>query len=301
MKKILSFVLCTVICMSASAQTTLDGDMNHDGVLDISDVGLLIDKILNPVIDNHKYVEIGGIKWSTMNLGATTVAGDPSTCYGDYYAWGEVKPYATDVPRTAVSVTSITSWSTDTIWGGTTGTKNGYNWKNYSGDAIAPIYAEWPTPPYDEINEVLTSNYDAVTQKWGDNWRTPTKEDYDTLVKACTGSTSSQPLSYLSTDSPTGGIYLISASQTYLSEYTGIAGILFVDMEDTSKRVFFPSAGYCYDSNFYSGGTTGFYWTSSRYSSIDYAHTMHYNSEDGVNSNFYRPRYIGFPIRPISK
>ena len=38
------------------------------------------------------YVDLGlpsGRKWATMNVGATTVADDAASCYGDYFAWGE--------------------------------------------------------------------------------------------------------------------------------------------------------------------------------------------------------------------
>lgn len=37
---------------------------------------------------SHDYVEIAGIKWATMNLGATAV-----TDYGKYYAWGDISGY----------------------------------------------------------------------------------------------------------------------------------------------------------------------------------------------------------------
>ena len=58
-----------------------------------------------------QYVDLGlpsGIKWATCNVGATK----PEE-YGDYFAWGEIKP------KTAYS------WGTyfDTIDGGSTFTK----------------------------------------------------------------------------------------------------------------------------------------------------------------------------------
>ena len=37
---------------------------------------------------NHDYVEIGGIKWATMNVGAKNV-----TDVGLYFAWGEIRGY----------------------------------------------------------------------------------------------------------------------------------------------------------------------------------------------------------------
>ena len=40
----------------------------------------------------REYVEIGGLKWATMNIGATTVAGSYETCCGSYFAWGDTEP-----------------------------------------------------------------------------------------------------------------------------------------------------------------------------------------------------------------
>ena len=50
-------------------------------------------------IDNqnwHLYVEIGGKKWSAMNLGATTVNSAPN-CRGDYYQWGSKSRLYTEI------------------------------------------------------------------------------------------------------------------------------------------------------------------------------------------------------------
>lgn len=44
-------------------------------------------------INGHEYVKIAGIKWATMNVGATTVAESWDTSYGDFYAWGETTTY----------------------------------------------------------------------------------------------------------------------------------------------------------------------------------------------------------------
>ena len=38
--------------------------------------------------EGHEYVDLGlSVKWATYNVGATTPEG-----FGDYFAWGEVKP-----------------------------------------------------------------------------------------------------------------------------------------------------------------------------------------------------------------
>lgn len=53
-------------------------------------------------INGHEYVEIGGRKWATMNVGATTVAGSPKTAYGDYYTWGELETYYNSLTETGI-------------------------------------------------------------------------------------------------------------------------------------------------------------------------------------------------------
>ena len=41
--------------------------------------------------NGHQYVEIGGLKWATMNIGAS----QPSD-YGLYFAWGETQGYTAE-------------------------------------------------------------------------------------------------------------------------------------------------------------------------------------------------------------
>lgn len=41
--------------------------------------------------NGHDYVEIGGIKWATMNIGANSV-----TDTGLYFQWGDTQGYAAD-------------------------------------------------------------------------------------------------------------------------------------------------------------------------------------------------------------
>ena len=97
-----------------------------------------------PGINGHTYVEMGdGLKWATMNLGATK----PEE-YGDYFAWGETAA-KTDY-----------SWSTyfDTSDGGSTFTK-------YATDK----------------KTVLDLEDDAARQIWKGSWRIPTDAEWTAL------------------------------------------------------------------------------------------------------------------------
>ena len=113
----------------------------------------------------YEYVEIGGLKWATMNVGATTVAGNYVTCSGDYFAWGEATPRYSSMTRTGVNDVTFT-------W------KNGYE-SGYSDH-------NWPT----YSSTTLDADHDAATANWGGGWRTPTRDEYRALVKACSGSDS---------------------------------------------------------------------------------------------------------------
>lgn len=62
--------------------TTWDGNVNRNG-------GFAVRGVLDGTNANgHDYVEIGGIKWATMNVGANSVAD-----YGLYFQWGDTQGY----------------------------------------------------------------------------------------------------------------------------------------------------------------------------------------------------------------
>ena len=249
----------------------------------------------------HDFVEIGGVKWATMNLGATTVAADAATCYGDYYAWGELKPYATGVPRSSDTGSgTITSWSEETSWGGTTGTKNNYNWTNYCGSSS---FIEWSDAPYDETSKLLTSTHDAATANWGADWRMATSAEFAALRNACTGDTGtadSTPTEKSDGSSITsGGVYWLSEAGLTIDGVTyGVKGMLFVDKEDTGKRVFFPAAGFCYEYGYNYGGSVGSYWSSSLSTDSDKACFMQLLNTE-VSPADTENRYCGLMVRPV--
>ena len=227
-------------------------------------------------VASHACVEIGGVKWATMNLGATTVAGSPSTCYGDYYAWGETEPRYSGLVISGLNTFSSEGWQSDH--------SEGYSQSDY------PSYT----------GATLDAEHDAATQNWGSDWRTPTSAEFEALQNACTGSSSKVTPSLLSTSSPDGGVYYVASDQEYLPEYFGVAGALFVDKTDTSKRVFFPAAGSCSSTVFDYGGSSGYYWSSSLESGsgTNFAHNLRIYSYS-VSPSVTSGRYMGYPVRPV--
>lgn len=49
--------------------------------------GRSVRPVFNKAMFEHPYAEIGGLKWATMNVGATTVAGDYATCGGNDFGY----------------------------------------------------------------------------------------------------------------------------------------------------------------------------------------------------------------------
>lgn len=106
----------------------------------------------------HDYVEIGGVKWATMNVGANSI-----TDTGLYFQWGDTQGY------TAAQVGS------------------GEGQKYFSeNDCI--YYNDGSYTKYNSTDSKITleAGDDAVKAAWGGNWRMPTVSEYIALGAATT-------------------------------------------------------------------------------------------------------------------
>ena len=106
-----------------------------------------------------------GIKWASYNIGASK----PEE-YGDYFAWGETKPYYTEGHAYD---NPCTSWREG---------KTGYNWASYfdtkDGGSTFETYAI-------DKETTLRPEHDAATVNWGGSWRMPTRAEQDELRAEC--------------------------------------------------------------------------------------------------------------------
>ena len=110
----------------------------------------------------HDYVEIGGLKWATMNVGANSI-----TDYGLYFQWGDTQGY------TASQV------------GSGEGQKY-FGWADYKyGNGTSSPGATGMTK-YNSTDgkTILDASDDPVTAAWGGNWRTPTVSEFQALSEA---------------------------------------------------------------------------------------------------------------------
>ncbi len=204
----------------------------------------------------------GGKKllWANQNIGAKT-----SAEFGSYFAWGD------------------------------TSTKSEYRWSTYEpnggggdflpeADEIAVWDAEHTT------NKVLKSDADAATINWGDNYRMPTKEEWQALVE------SSDLEWVLSTGA-------VSETSTQIG-YT-------IKNKSTGNSIFLPATGYISESTYCERSATDFcikYWSSSLLDSDhEYDNLTAYILNCERNSGKYKyevseeDRYIGLPVRAVSE
>lgn len=161
--------------------------------------------VVEPMIVAEE-VDLGlSVKWATCNLGAET----PES-YGYYYSWGETTPK--------------TSYY-----------QNSYKWYDNSlGYIKYSSYAENADDKW-----ILDDEDDAARAYWGDNWRIPTNEEMEELIRNC--------------------------SWEWI-EGDGVAGYKVTSLVEgyTDNYIFLPNAGLRYYSNLYYNYDCGYYWTTSR-------------------------------------
>lgn len=121
----------------------------------------------NPYVDpygGHEYVEIGGVKWATMNIGASSV-----TDTGLYFQWGDTQGY------TASEV-------------GSGDGKKYFGWTDYKYGNGTSSPGSTGMTKYNSTDgkTTLEVSDDAAVVNWGGNWRMPTTAEFQALGTATT-------------------------------------------------------------------------------------------------------------------
>ena len=251
-------------------------------------------------INGHEFVVIAGLKWATMNVGATTVAGKEATSYGDFYAWGEVATYYNS-PCSTDNEGKVKNWKGNNTESHFPGNTYSHNWICYSGDHNKDNkFYEWNPKPYDD-NNILKPEYDVARKSWGSTWRIPKQSDFIKLINACGG----YKIKQLPTEATTiteGGIYWIPAVTTIDGFPYEVAGFLFVEKENPNNRVFFPAAGKILSLWHYSATDICAYWCSNIYpTDLSQAYILYISpNEGGIAQNSIHSRCNGYSIRPVS-
>ncbi len=246
-----------------SVQTLLNGDLNHNGVIDIADVTAIVNvaigrsqaEVLNVITSvSHEYVDLGlpsGTLWATCNIGAE----NPED-YGDYFAWGETEGYN--------SGKTTFDWSTYMYCNGSQTTLTKYcNKSSYGYNGFTDTLTE------------LESTDDAAYANWGADWRMPSKEQFDELINS-------------------------SYTTTTWTTQNGVYGRK-ITSKSNGNSIFLPETGYRDGSSLNRGGSSSYYWSRTLYTSgASHAYALYFDSIN-IYTNISYNRYNGRSVRPVRK
>ena len=190
----------------------------------------------------HAYVDLGlpsGTLWATCNVGANV-----PEAHGDYFAWGETQPKTTY------------NWGT-------------YRYCNGNYDQLTK-YCNNSEFGYNGFTDNLTTllpEDDAATVNWGEEWRMPTKEQWQELF------------------------------QTTTNIWTTPNGMLFTASNGNS--LFLPGAGYLWDNEQGFVGNCGEYWSNSLYFSRPREAWWFFCDSGGCGLDNDGYRDGGLSVRPV--
>jgi len=209
----------------------------------------------NPYVDpckQYDYVEIGGVKWATKNVGACDI-----TDTGLYFQWGDISGY------------------TATQCGSGEGQKY-FGWADYKYLSGAGTSSSAMTK-YNRTDgkTVLEAADDAARVNWGNKWRMPTYDDFQALHNA------------------------VNTAWTADYQGTGVKGLVCTDKADSSKVLFFPACGSCYNGDVSNVGSNGYYWSSSLYDYIDVFSKCFEVGSGGCSISGVYGRSYGYSVRGV--
>jgi uncharacterized protein (TIGR02145 family) len=125
----------------------------------------------NPYVDpcasekvktTYEWVEIGGVKWATKNIGAKAI-----TDYGQYFSWGGVNGFTAD-QVTGDCHSKEFSWADYELGDGGSAVSNMTKYNSTDGKTV------------------LEAEDDAATVNMGSDWRMPTTAEFQALGTATT-------------------------------------------------------------------------------------------------------------------
>ena len=208
-------------------------------------------------------IEQGGktykVYFAKSNLTTTGLAENESD-YGDYFAWGAIKPWYTSYSGTIIATNELIE-----------GKSNGYIKVNdpfY--DSTTNSYSKYTTQ-----GNTLKASDDAANVILGGDWQLPTKEIWVALYN-----TTNYDWDWTTQD--------------------GYNGCKVTSKSDNSKTIFLPAAGYVTGVTFTEVGSYGRYWSgiAGTAETISKAYCLRFSSGDvSAQSNLYR--HFGLPVRPV--
>ena len=159
---------------------------------------------------------------------------------------------------------------------GETETKETYSWSTYKwckgSDHSFTKYCTESTNGTVDNKTVLDPEDDVAQVKWGGGWRMPTMADLDELMTNCKWKWTTQ---------------------------NGVKG--FAVTGNNGNVIFFPAAGFRWNSKLDYAGSEGYYWTSTLRQGLCYAYklTFYYGSDSAYRDRAYAYRRNGISVRAV--
>ena len=200
--------------------------------------------------------------FAKSNLTATGLATNEYD-YGDYFAWGAIKPWYTKIDKTS------------SPWTVTWEKSGGYTSTN------APFH-EGSYTKYTTDGNTLEAADDAANVILGGDWQLPTTEIWKALYDANNTTVYWKPYN----------------KNEILEERSGIKGIKITKKDESGTYIFLPASGCVYGTSFVYVDSNCYYW-SGTVSSSPNAYDLHFQKSLGVVPHNKDSRDIGFPVRPM--
>ncbi len=272
-------VILFLFCGNMVAQTSIQGDVNHDGSVDISDIVAVINTIagentysssadvntdnntdISDIVAIINIIANGGGGSSQIETDAAVEAGlCPDTKH----------PHAIDLGIGVYFACCNVGASSPEQYGGY------YAWgeteeKSYYGYSTYKYYNS--STGYQSLgSDIAGTQYDVAHVKWGSGWRMPSLDQIKTLVNSCT------------------------------SEWTSINGVYGRKVTGPNGgSIFLPAAGYRWDDDTDGVGSYGYYWSSTQNPDYTYySFSLYFRS--GYMYWYYFSRYYGQSVRPVTE
>ena len=260
-------------------------------------------------VKQYEYVDLGlpsGLKWATMNVGATSEAD-----YGSYFQWGDIEDKSN----------SDYSWAH-------------YKYCNGSKTTITK-YCTNSSYGTEDNKTTLEPEDDAATQIMGGDWRMPTASEYQTLYNEtlwvwCPGGnvgikktdeSGNESIEYIAY--PAGYFVFKTVSDknkigTFttdengnLTAYTAKSNTVYypgahkvtegdtTSIADSDTHIFFPASGHANGTGVINRGSYGGYWSSSLHPSYSRNGLYLYFNSGYIYPQFSSYRYYGFCVRSV--
>ena len=281
MKKLITLFVLTLVALTANAQSTLKGDVNGDGEVNVTDVTMIVEYVMGQhnssfIVANADVNGDGSITVTDVAEAVNTILDGNGGNTPQFYLTcpDSNHPHLIDLGLPSgmkwaccnVGATKPEEYGGYYAWGEVQ-EKNYYDWTTY-------IHCDgsWNTCYY-LGSDITGTQYDVAHYRWGGSWVMPSREQQDELRNNCT-------YTWTTLNGVNGG------------QFTGSNG----------GTIFLPAAGCRRDESLIYAGEVGNYWSSTQHASYsEIAYSLSFYSYSAYWRAGSDGRLYGLSVRPVSR